>query len=99
MLLAWTRKKPALFPPHGRLWCGVRTDVKSYRSPFTKEARPDYPYSAGWWPAHRNVDPPIGRFWEGDNLKEYRETLVQTVLTAWKDLAPLVDEAVGDQIS
>ena len=91
--LEWTRK--AHFPPRGRLMCGVRTDVESYRSPFTKEARPAYPESNNWWPAYRNLDPPKGRFWEEDNLKEYGNYIVETILTAWKDLAPLVDEAVG----
>ena len=41
-----------------------------------------------------NVDPPEGRFWEGDNLMEYCDHLVGTILAAWRDLAPLVDEAV-----
>ncbi len=91
--LEWQRK--ALFPPHGSLYCGVRTNVESYRSRFTKEARPAYPRSSPWWPAYRYLDPPKGRFWEEDNLKEYRNYIVETILTAWKDLAPLVDEAVG----
>ena len=87
--LEWSRKS-ARFSAGGWLVCGVRTNVKRYRGPFTKEAR-----SAVWWPAFRDVDPPVGRFWEGDNLGEYRDRLVETILTAWKDLAPLVDEAVG----
>ncbi|MCQ3805553.1 MAG: hypothetical protein KTV45_15940 [Acidimicrobiia bacterium] len=92
--LEWFRKS-ALFPPRGWLVCGVRTNVEKYRSPFTKEARPAFPRSSSWWPAYRNLDPPRGRYWEGDNLKEYRNYIVETILTAWKDLAPLVDEAVG----
>ena len=92
--LQWTRKD-ARFSAGGGLICGVRANVKRYRMPFTKEARPGYPRSGRWWPAYRDVDPPIGRFWEGDNLKEYREHLVETVLGAWNDLASLVDEAVG----
>lgn len=90
--LEWFHK--TLFPPHGELYCGVRTNIESYRSPFTKEARPNY-RSAKWWPAYRYLDPPDGRFWEDDNLKEYRNYIVETILTTWKDLAPLVDEAVG----
>ena len=92
--LEWNSKK-ALFPPHGWLMCGVRTNVKKYRLPFTKEARPAYPSQSQWWPAYKDVKPPCGKFWEGDNLKEYRLHLVATVLKAWQDLAPLVDEAVG----
>ena len=92
--LEWSRKN-AFFPPHGSLYCGVSTSVESYRSPFTKEARPAYPQSSRWWPAYRSLDPPKDRFWEDDNLKEYRDYIVETILEAWKDLAPLVDEAVG----
>jgi len=92
--LEWFRKS-VLFPPHRSLNCGVRTKVEKYRSPFTKEAHPAFPQSNHWWPAYRNLEPPKGRYWEGDNLKEYRNYIVETILTAWKDLAPLVDEAVG----
>ncbi|WP_419949296.1 hypothetical protein [Candidatus Palauibacter sp.] len=90
--LGWSRKS-VRFSANG--WLGVRTSVKRYRTPFTKEARPAYPLSSPSWPAYRDADPPKGRFWEGDNLKEYREHLVETILAAWNDLAPLVDEAVG----
>ena len=92
--LEWSRKS-ARFSAGGWLVCGVRTNVKRYRAPFTKEARPAFPRSSTWWAAFRYVDPPIGRFWEGDNLKEYRDYLVETILAAWNDLASLVDEAVG----
>lgn len=92
--LEWYRKS-AGFPPTGYLACGVRTSVKEYRVHFPKEVRPAYPRYSPGWPAWRNVDPPVGRFWEGENLKQYRKYLVETILTAWKDLAPLVDEAVG----
>ena len=92
--LEWNRKK-ARFSADENLVCGVCTTVERYREPFTKEARPAYPRSSQWWAAYRNVDPPGGRFWEGENLKQYRNDLVETILTAWEDLAPLVDEAVG----
>ena len=92
--LEWYRKS-ARFSADRNLVCGVRTNVKHYSGPFTKEARPAYPRSSQWWAAYRNVDPPLGRFWEGENLKQYRNYLVETILTAWEDLAPLVDEAVG----
>lgn len=93
--LEWSRKS-AGFPPGGYLVCGVRTPLKRYRPPFTKEACPDYPRRTSWWPASKNLKPPVGRFWEGDNLKYYRTHLVETILTAWKDLAPLVDVAVAN---
>ena len=77
----------------GDLICGVRTNVKHYRHPFTKETCPNHPLQTPWWPAYANVDPPVGKFWEGDNLEGYRDRLVETLVDAWKDLAPLVDEA------
>ena len=92
--LEWQRKA-ARFSPGGYLVCGVRTTVERYRPPFTKEACHNFPRRTVWWPASMNVGPPDDRFWEGDNLKKYRDRLVGTILKAWKDLAPLVDEAVG----
>ena len=92
--LEWSRKS-ALFPPHGYLACGVVMNAKRYRLPFTKEARPGYPRRSQGWPAYKDVEPPADKFWEGDNLKEYRDHLVETIIKAWKDLAPLVDEAVS----
>ena len=96
--LEWSRKS-ARFSADRWLTCGVRTNVDDYKKPFTKEARPAFPRSSSLWPAFRNVDPPRDRFWEGDNLKEYRAYLVKTILDAWNDLAPLVDEAVGNPSS
>jgi len=96
--LEWDDKR-ACFPPHGHLVCGVCTNVPEYREPFTREARPGFPLQSRWWPANKSVDPPDHRFWEGDNLKEYRNHLVKTILEAWKELAPLVDEAVGHRSS
>ena len=92
--LEWGRKS-ACFPPHGHLICGACTGVKEHRVPFTKEARPAFPLQNTWWTAYKNVEPPVGKFWEDDNLKEYRNQLVETILQAWKDLAPLLDKAVG----
>ena len=96
--LEWSRKS-ALFPPHGWLICGVRSNVKEYRPSFTKEARPAFPRQSQWWLAYKHLEPPTDRFWEGDNLKQYRNHLLETILTAWQDLAPLVDEAVGHRSS
>ena len=93
MRLEWSRKS-ARFSASGWLVCGVTSNAKHYKGPFTKEARPAFPLSSPWWLAYRQVDPPDGRFWEGDNLKQYRGYLVETILKAWENLAPLVDEAV-----
>ena len=92
--LEW-RRSLARFSRDGYLICGVRTKRERYRQPFTEERCHNYPISSEWWPAHTNVDPPDDKFWEGDNLKKYRDYLVATVLKAWQDLAPLVDKAVG----
>ena len=92
--LEWKRAS-ARFSRDTNLVCGVRTDVRDYREPFTKERRPRFPRQSPLWPAYSYVEPPADRFWEGDNLKEYRDYLVRTILTAWRDLAPLVDKAVG----
>ena len=59
---------------------------------------PEYPkrwHSAGsGQPMYKIIDPPSGNFWEGNNLDEYGHDVIKTVLKAWCDLAPLVDEAV-----
>ncbi len=90
--MEWNRKKG--FLPNGPLDCGVVTSVERYKLPFTEEARPDYPHSWKGWPAYRSLDPPVGRFWEGDNLTKYRTDVVEAILKAWEDLAPIVDKAV-----
>ena len=91
--LEWSRKS-ARFSRDKNLVCGVRTDVEGYRKHFTKEMRPEYPLQAPLWAAYAYVDPPTGRFWEGDNLWEYSHYLVQTILDAWRNLAWLVDEGL-----
>ena len=90
--LEWHRER-VRFSEHD-LICGVRTNVERYRHPFTKKTCPNHPGQNSWWPAYRNVDPPVGKFWEGDNLTGYGDRLVETLVVAWKELAPLVDEAL-----
>ena len=93
--LQWHRKRVS-FSDGDHLICGVRTKSERYRQLFTPERCPNHPnQDAVWWPAFADVGPPVGRFWEGDNLGEYRDGLVETIVQAWKDLAPLVDEAVA----
>lgn len=96
--LEWHRQR-VRFSNADQLICGVRTNVERYRQPFTKETCPNHPNQNFWWPAYTNVGPPLGQFWEDDNLQKYRDHLVETVLNAWRDLAPLVDEAVGHRSS
>ena len=91
--LEW--RKQSSFPPHGVLICGVKANRQRYGGPFTAAARPSYPCQSPEWAAYKKVEPPDDRFWEGDNLMDYRSHLVRTIFQAWTDLAPLVDEAVG----
>ena len=93
--LEWQRKSASFSSDQGTPVVGVKTNLEHYKRPFTKEARPKYPRSSGWWAAYVYVDPPTDGYWKDDNLKAYRDFLVETMFTAWKDLAPLVDEAVG----
>ena len=91
--LGWDRKRG--FPPLPRGWVACGAFGKVLEKAFPKEASPAFPRQYLPWVAFKNLDPPVGRFWEGDNLKEYRRYVVETILEAWKDLAPLVDRAVG----
>ena len=89
--LEWNRRH-VCFAADGDLWVGVR--AKGYGEIITREACPSFPDRASWWPVRVTIGGPSGRFWEGDGLKEYRHRVVDRVLSAWNDLAPLVDEAV-----
>lgn len=73
--------------------CGVRG--WTHREGFpTERCLPRYPKRNRWWLAYREVEPPTGDFWEGEVLKEYRDQVLEVILEAWRDLAPLVDEAL-----
>ena len=91
--LEWSRRQMS-FAQDAHLICGVRANVERFGQPFTEEACPGYERRE-WWPAYVTVDPPTGRFWEGDNLQQYRDRLVETLIDAWEALAPLVDESIG----
>ncbi len=94
--MEWHRKK-ALFPPRGYLCFGVQWTGKVESWPFDRKDHPDFPKKGVYWPAFTSSkQAPKHGFWEGDKLKHYRKTLVKTMLTAWKELAPLVDKAIGD---
>lgn len=73
--------------------CGVRG--WNYEETFPAERCPSrYPKKSKWWLAYRHVGPPTGEYWESDVLKEHRDHVLDVILTAWRDLAPLVDEAL-----
>ena len=43
---------------------------------------------------YRYLPRPEGNFWEDERLQAYGRSVIQALLQAWQDLAPLVDEAV-----
>lgn len=45
------------------------------------------------WFKYRSLESPHPGFWEGDGLVEYRKQLLDQLLKAWTDLAPLMDKA------
>ena len=91
--LEWNRGK-VCFAVDEDIYVGVR--AKHCREGFTKKAHANYPgRPSSWWAIWASIEGPSGRFWEGDGLEKYRHRLVDTVLSAWNDLAPLVDKAVG----
>ena len=83
------------------LICGVYAHgprMEGYRPFFTKDKCSDYSGDEGglkkWYLAYKKVEPPH-EFWKGNNLEEYGNFVIKTLLQAWSDLAPLVDEAVS----
>lgn len=86
------RRDPDLW--HGQFaWCGVRgwTHREGFR---TERCLPRYPKNNKWWMAYREVGPPTGDYWEGEVLMEYHDQVLEAILETWRDLAPLVDEAL-----
>ena len=47
------------------------------------------------YPMFRYLPHPEGNLWEDDQLEAYGQSVIQAVLKAWCDLAPLVNEAVS----
>ena len=81
------------------LICGMYAEglrEADYRPFFPRDKRSDYPkVMNGYYLAYKNVEPPHGNFWEGNALEEYSDFVIKTLLQAWCDLAPLMDEAVS----
>lgn len=96
--LEWThnRQHQVNFSQNQLLVCGIRAKKGDRHREALPQRHVDYPDGGiedQWWPMRRKVDPPVGNFWEGNGLEEYGNYVVQTVLNAWRDLAPLVDES------
>ena len=62
-----------------------RPEAASYRLMDRRYGYPMYEYLNG----------PNPNFWEGNNLEEYGNVLIEALLQAWRDLALLVDESVS----
>ena len=102
--LGWHRKGPGpsqvnFSSGQQGVWCGIWASEPYFEQLSNKRQKtPEYPkrwHSAGsGQPMYKIIDPPSGNFWEGNNLEEYGHDVIKTVLKAWCDLAPLVDEAV-----
>lgn len=90
--LEWNGRRIRFAPDE--LYVGVR--AKGYKDVFTREACPNYRGKpSSHWPLWETIEGPSGRFWESHGLQEYRHRIVREVLSAWDDLAPLVDKAVA----
>lgn len=91
----WRRGKgyEADFSPGRTPTCGVR--APNHHEHFSSEScREDYPNRSNHWPVYDYVEVPQGEFWEGDNIATHRKHVIELILNAWRDLAPLVDEAL-----
>lgn len=96
--LQWARnvRGQADFSRNQLLICGISAKRGNpHRDVLPNLQMDNYPEKPDeWWPKYRRVNPPGGKFWEGNNLKEHGHDVIKTVLKAWCDLAPLVNEAV-----
>ena len=79
------------------VWCGLWASEPYFEQLSSRRQEvPEYPKSwssdGSGHPMYKVIDPPPDNFWEGDNLEKYGNFVIQEVLKAWRDLAPLVDE-------
>lgn len=82
------------------VWCGISLGEKSlYYDWLSRQVIKGYDRSSTRWgyPAYKGIGPPSGNSWEGDNLEKYGNSVIEALLQAWSNLAPLVDEAVLHQ--
>lgn len=104
IIIEWQRKKSGFSP--GRSYCGAHIghveEPEQFNPCGDSDGRENVPshilkkYKKGanpswcWW---RDLDSPDRDFWKGDGLVVYRKQLLDQLLEAWTDLAPLMDEA------
>ena len=103
--LGWWHRERMDFSPNTNngMWCGLWADEKSpYRQYlFDAYGRPgteDYPEqkrNEPEYPMFMYLPQPDGNLWENDQLEAHGQSVITTVLKAWDDLAPLVDEAIS----
>lgn len=98
--LGWWHKGRIDFSPKDYVWCGLYADQNSPYWQYFCDAggRPEttgYPKKEKDYPMFRYLPLPEGNFWKDAQLEKYGQSVIQAVLKAWSDLAPLVDEAVA----
>ena len=100
--LGWWRRDRMDFSTRGGaanyLWCGLWADRNSPYWQYLHDARegpvaekyPELDQNDPNYVMYRFLPDPQGDLWEDDHLKSYGELVIQAVLDAWDDLAPLV---------
>ena len=101
--LGWWHRDGMDFSPKDWVWCGLWAAEKSPYWQFIFDARErpgtkGYPVRKKSYPEYlmfRYLRHPDGNLWENEQLEAYGQSVITTVLEAWDDLAPLVDEAIS----
>ena len=97
--LGWWRKDRMEFSIKDYLWCGLHADRSSpyWQSLCDARGRPEtigYPEwkpSEPQYPMYRYLPHPEGNIWEDNQLQSHGQSVIEAVLQAWADLAPIVD--------
>ncbi len=93
--MQWLKRGTTL-ATEGGLWCGVHL---KYGTSLSLDSKPaGFPKSEAGLPAYAYVEGPRSEYWRGENLKDYRKALIERLLSAWRELSPLVDKAVGHKV-
>lgn len=94
--LQWHKRNTGFGSGEGP-YCGVRANQEEYGR-FFESCKESYPKKGSMW-RYREIDVRDGRperYWEADSLSEYRQFLIDELLRAWCDFAPLIDKAVSN---
>ena len=90
------------FSNQGGVWVGIYvhqgSDSPYWQGLFDARGRPateDYRNQTTYgYPMYKYLPPPQGNLGEGNNLEKHGHEVIETVIKAWCDLAPIVDETV-----